>query len=123
MNKKGIKLYKSGKFYNAFGDDGIILHELMGYKYIEHKKFVGYPEVAHNKVLNILESEKVPYVVYDKDDVKNEYKGIVKNYNNILKRALQNLDMEKRFERLKKRINNFSLEELEKLVEDIENAR
>ena len=31
--------------------------------------------------------------------------------------------MEKRLERLKKRINNFSLEELEKLVEDIENAR
>lgn len=123
MNKKGIKLYKSGKFYNAFGDDGIILHELMGYKYIEHKKLVGYPEVAHNKVLNILESEKVPYVVYDKDDVKNEYKGIVKNYNNILKKALQNLEMEKRLERLKKRINNFSLEELEKLVEDIENAR
>ena len=26
--KKYLKLYKSGKFYNVFGDDGIIIHYL-----------------------------------------------------------------------------------------------
>ena len=29
--KKYLKLYKNGKFYNAFGDDGIIIHYLLGY--------------------------------------------------------------------------------------------
>lgn len=33
LNKYVVRLYKSGKFYNAFGDDGLILHELLGYKY------------------------------------------------------------------------------------------
>ena len=32
--KKYLKLYKNGKFYNAFGDDGIIIHYLLGYKYL-----------------------------------------------------------------------------------------
>ena len=123
MNKKNISLYKSGKFYNAFGDDGIILHELLGYKYIEHKKLVGYPEVAHNKVINRLENEKLSYVVYDKDAVIKEYKGILKNYTSMLKKAIENMDMEKRLERIKKKIENMSLDELEKIVGEIENAR
>ena len=38
MTKYSIKHYKAGKFYNAFGDDGIILHELLGYKYIKTSK-------------------------------------------------------------------------------------
>ena len=28
--KKYLKLYKNGKFYNAFADDGIIIHYLHG---------------------------------------------------------------------------------------------
>lgn len=55
---KVIEIYKSGKFYNVFGDDGIIIHELIGYKYLEYKKQVGFPESALNKVINVLESKK-----------------------------------------------------------------
>ena len=50
LNKYVVRLYKSGKFYNVFGDDGLILHELLGYKYIEYKNSVGFPESAINKV-------------------------------------------------------------------------
>lgn len=60
-----ISIYKSGKFYNAFNDDGIILHYLLGYKYLEHKKSIGFPESALNKVKTTLENEKISYKIYD----------------------------------------------------------
>ena len=52
--KKYLKLYKNGKFYNAYGDDGIIIHYLLGYKYLEYKNSVGFPVSAYNKVITKL---------------------------------------------------------------------
>lgn len=120
MNKYSIRLYKSGKFYNAFGDDGLILHELLGYKYIEYKNSVGFPESAINKVESKLESEKISYSVYEKDNLLEEYKGIDKNYKIVLSKALKNYDIEKRLTRLKSKINNLTIEELERVIDSLE---
>ena len=110
MNKYSIRLYKSGKFYNAFGDDGLILHELLGYKYIEYKNSVGFPESTINKVKSKLENEKISYSIYEKDNLLEEYKGIDKNYKIVLSKALKNYDIEKRLTRLKSKINNLTIE-------------
>lgn len=120
--KKSLILYKIGKFYNAYGDDGLILHELLGYKYVEYKQMTGFPESAFIKVKSLLEKENIPFVVYEKDIKVLENKGIYKNYNTILKDALKNYDMEKRLDRLKNKINNLSLEQLEKIIEELESA-
>ena len=120
LNKYVVRLYKSGKFYNAFGDDGLILHELLGYKYIEYKNSVGFPESAINKVESKLESEKISYSVYEKDNLLEEYKGIDKNYKIVLSKALKNYDIEKRLTRLKSKINNLSTEELERVIDSLE---
>lgn len=120
MNKYSIRLYKSGKFYNAFGDDGLILHELLGYKYIEYKNSVGFPESAINKVKNKLENEKISYSIYEKDNLLEEYKGIDKNYKIVLSKALKNYDIEKRLTRLKNKINNLTIEELERVIDSLE---
>ena len=120
LNKYVVRLYKSGKFYNAFGDDGLILHELLGYKYIEYKNSVGFPESAINKVESKLESEKISYSVYEKDNLLEEYKGIDKNYKIVLSKALKNYDIEKRLTRLKSKINNLTIEELEKVIDGLE---
>ena len=120
MNKYVVRLYKSGKFYNAFGDDGLILHELLGYKYIEYKNSVGFPESAINKVESKLESEKISYSVYEKDNLLEEYKGIDKNYKIVLPKALKNYDIEKRLTRLKNKINNLTIEELERVIDSLE---
>lgn len=121
LNKYVVRLYKSGKFYNAFGDDGLILHELLGYKYIEYNKnSVGFPESAINKVESKLESEKISYSVYEKDNLLEEYKGIDKNYKIVLSKALKNYDIEKRLTRLKSKINNLTIEELERVIESLE---
>lgn len=63
MVKNYVSLYKAGKFYNAFGDDGLILHHLVGYKFVEYKQSVGFPESAFAKVKNILDKSDISYKV------------------------------------------------------------
>ncbi len=122
MSKTYISLYKSGKFYNAFGDDGLILHSLIGYKFVEHKQSVGFPESAYNKVKSILDKENISYKVYNKESLVEEKKGISKKYNSALSNALKKYDTEKRLIRIKEKINSFSAEDLEKIIEGIENG-
>ncbi len=122
MTKKYISLFKSGKFYNAFGDDGIIIHFLLGYKYTEYKHSVGFPESAYNKVINKLQMEKISYKVFQKENLLDEYKGVSGVYTMLLKNGLKHFDMEKRVERLKENIESLSLDELEKIVERLEDA-
>lgn len=122
MKKSCVVLYKAGKFYSAFGDNGVIIHNLMGYKFVEHKNSAGFPESAIAKVKNILEQEKLSYKIYEKDTLLEEHKGVTKAYNNVLKTSLTKLEMENRLNRLQDKLENFSLDDLEKVVEGMENA-
>ena len=74
MDKNSIVLYKSGKFYNAYGDNGIILHKLLGYKFVSYKNSDGRMYIhrgsrllAHNEFSDDLFS------------VKNQYFGMIDN--------------------------------------------
>ena len=122
MTKNYVSLYKSGKFYNAFGDDGLILHHLVGYKYIEYKQSVGFPESAFGKVKSALEDNALSYKVYEKDALIEENKGVNKRYNKLLCEALKNYELDERLTRMKNKINNFSIENLEKIIEGIESG-
>ena len=122
MNKNYVSLYKSGKFYNAFGDDGLILHYLIGYKFLEYKQSVGFPESAFGKVKSILDNDDISYKVYDKDILLEDKKSVNKKYNTILSKALKKYDLEKRLKRIKEKINHFSIEDLEKIIEGIESG-
>ena len=122
MDKNSIVLYKSGKFYNAYGDNGIILHKLLGYKFVSYKNSAGFPESAINKVKSVLEKEKLSYVIYEKNTFICDYKGINKNYNKVLKDSLKNLEMEERLSRLQSKLDNFTLDDLEKVVAGIEDG-
>lgn len=118
-----VALYKSGNFYNAYSDDAIVLHHVMGYKYSSIKKNAGFPVSALAKVKTSLESAKIPYKIYEKNELLEEGKGIIKEYKNAIKEGLKKLDMEERLKDLNDKLDNFSLEDLEKVVEEIENAR
>lgn len=118
-----VALYKSGNFYNAYGDDAIILHHIMGYKYSSIKKSAGFPISALSKVKASLEIAKIPYKIYEKKELLEEVKGIIKEYKNAIKEGIKKLDMEDRLKDLNDKLDNFSLEDLEKVVEGIENAR
>ena len=123
MNKNYVSLYKSGKFYNAFGVDGLILHHLIGYKFVEYKQSVDFPESAFGKVKSLLDDVDISYKVYDKDILIEEKKGNNKKYNKVLSEALKKYDLEKRLIRIKDKINNFSAEDLEKIIEGIESGK
>ena len=120
MSKNYVSLYKSGKFYNVFGDDGLIVHYLVGYKFVEYKQSVGFPESAFGKVKSILDKENMSYKVYDKDMLLESKKGIDKKYKVILKEALKNYELEQRLIRIRNKINDFSTDELEKIIEGID---
>ncbi len=121
MERNYLKLYKSGAFYNAFDDDGIILHELVGFKFLEYKNSVGFPEKSLSKVKAALDNEKITYEIYDKETLLEGCKGVDKNYKIVLKRALNNYDIEKRANRLKDKVNDLKMEDLEKLFSALEN--
>ncbi len=118
-----VEIRKSGKFYNTFGDDAIILHYLLGYKIVKDKGGVGFPESAYNKVINALEENEVSYQVYEKDAliIENNFKKL-NSYKSIKKKGLNNLSVEERFNKIFNKINSLSGEELENILKVIENA-
>ncbi|MBQ7030872.1 MAG: hypothetical protein IJN13_00675 [Bacilli bacterium] len=123
IKKELIELRKSGKFYNSFGDDAIILHYLMGYKIVAEKGGVGFPETAFNKVINALEDEEISYKVYEKDNIiaEKDFKKL-NSYKSILKKGISELSVEERFNKIEKRIRELNAKELDYVLEVIENA-
>ena len=60
--------------------------------------------------------------VYEKNTFICDYKGVSKNYNRILKESLKNLEMEERLNRLQSKLDNFTIDDLEKVIEGVEDA-
>ncbi len=118
-----VELRKSGKFYNVFGDDALVVHYLTGYKIVAEKGGVGFPETAYNKVINALEDAEVSYRVYEKNDLKEEknFKKI-NNYKGILKKGLNVLSIEERFQKIEQKIKGLNAKELDRVLEAIEDA-
>ena len=123
IKKELIELRKSGKFYNSFGDDAIILHYLTGYKIVAEKGGVGFPETAYNKVINALEDEEVSYVVYEKENIlaEKDFKKL-NSYKSLLKKGMQELSIEERFNKIEKKIKGLTLKELDHILDLIEDA-
>ena len=56
-----VVIRRMGGFYNVFDDDAIVLNYLCDYKVKDNR--CGFPISALNKVINILEINKVSYIV------------------------------------------------------------
>ena len=72
----------SGKFYNLYNDDALIINYLLNYKIIKNNT-CGFPECALNKVINEIEKVKISYVVQEMGNIIEE--KIIKNSINIMK--------------------------------------
>ena len=59
--KESIVIRKSGGFYSVFDDDAIVVSYLTGYKVVNGK--AGFPINSLDKVINLLEDNKVNYIV------------------------------------------------------------
>ena len=123
MNSEVIELRKSGKFYNSFGDDAIIIHHLMKYKIVPSKGGVGFPEISFNKVINTLEDNNVSYKVYEKDNLllEKDYQKL-NSYKKLLANARKELSFEQRINDIEKKIKTLSNKKINQLLEVIEDA-
>lgn len=123
IKRELVELRKSGKFYNSFGDDAIILHYLTGYKIVKEKGGVGFPETAYNKVINALEDAEVSYKVYEKDNLlaEKDFKKI-NSYKKLLKKGTNELGVEERFNKIETKIRSLNEDKLDYILEVIENA-
>lgn len=123
MNSEVIELRKSGKFYNCFGNDAMIMHHLMNYKIVPSKGGVGFPESAYNKVINTLEDNNISYRVYEKDNMllEKDYEKL-NNYKKVLTNARKGISFEQRINDIENKIKTLSNKKINQLLEVIEDA-
>lgn len=103
-----VSMRRRGKFYSVYDDDAYVLYGLMKYKIIKNR--VGFPVEALGKVQEILEENRVDYVVTDND-------------KEVLRRKFSNNHYEKFFNEGKKYYNKFRdekdfIEKIKKLDEE-----
>lgn len=109
---KVLKIYKIGNFYNCYGDNGVLLHYLMGYKFVESRNSCSYPSSAYNKVIGILQIKKIAYVIYDKDNIIDSYKGISNKYLEVMDKAKERYRIEQVIKEYKLNNKNYKIEDL-----------
>ena len=89
--KEKVVLCNAGSFYIARGKDAILLHELAGLKLncLETEVCkIGFPIMSLEKYTDILEENKISYIVYSFDKQKEELE-ILKKYQGKKKNEIQ----------------------------------
>lgn len=120
-------LVKLGSFYNVYAKDAYIVSYLFKYK-IKEKENVpicSFPVSSLSKVENILEKNKINYIVVDKrNNYEEEYKVINKqenNYEKVFEKANTSvvimLRIQKIYDKLLQKRDN---EDISKKLEEIE---
>lgn len=114
-----ILIRKSGGFYNIFDDDAIIISYLTGYKIVGGR--CGFPINSLSKVTNLLDDNKVNYIVSENmiDVDKKNYKKKNK-YSIIFEKAKKKIDIDYRINSIMKKINILSYDKLSCLLDIIE---
>ena len=82
----------------------------------------GFPEQAKNKVINILEDNKISYQIFEKDMLIEERDFKKTNtYNKFLNKGMLNYNNQTRLEKIVEKINNLKEKDLKELLDLIEN--
>ena len=121
-DKKFLLIFKRGKFFIVYDDDAFVFHYLFGYR-LTSKDTTVFPETELTKITNTLDDKKISYqVIYkDRDPVVKDYSNL-DNYNKILIKSIECLEMETKIESLKKQIDEITdYELLCRIVEVINN--
>ena len=114
-----IVFRRSGGFYICFDNDAIIMNYLCNYKISNGK--VGFPVNTINKVINILDSNSINYVIKDNtEDKEKKIFGKKNKYKYYLEKEIDKIDIDKRMNRIMNKINNLSMNKLNSLLDIIE---
>lgn len=111
-----VVIRKNGGFYSVYGNDCYILNYLFNYKIIDDK--VGFPINSYNKVINMLDTNHVNYVI-SSNNVKVNYKKR-NNYNKFFELGKKKYNLNYRINSIIEKINNLSEENIDELLDLIE---
>ena len=130
IHKLYVILIRIGNFYNCYGRDVYVISYLLGYKIILLNSNIytcSFPKSAINKVLSILENNKINYIILDKRnnyDVENKinFKNLNK-YEEIYIKAKAKIATRMRIEKIYKYLLSCQNEKLIYEIENIINER
>jgi len=110
----------SGKFYNVYDNDAIIISYLFDYKIYSENK-CGFPEIAFEKVITKLENLNISYQIIktNKDNVIKDYRKLNK-YDEYLEKAISKLDITKRIDLIIEKIKACDSAKLDEIIERLE---
>ena len=129
IHKDYVVLVRVGKFYNCYGRDSYIISYLLNYRIniINDNIYnCSFQQSAYNKVLSILERNKINYIILDKrNNYEVEEKSNNKNlnkYNDTYQKAKKKISSKMRIEKICKYLLNCNDEttifEVEKLINE-----
>ena len=129
IHKDYVVLVRVGKFYNCYGRDSYIISYLLNYRIniINDNIYnCSFPQSAYNKVLSILERNKINYIILDKrNNYEVEEKSNNKNlnkYNDTYQKAKKKISSKMRIEKICKYLLNCidetTIFEVEKLINE-----
>ncbi len=111
-----LSLGGDSKFYFVSGDDAILIHYFMKYKF-KRNKYIIFPKESISKIINILKEKGINYKVGN--GVTYLYTNNKYKYYKEL--AYENLMIEERIDLIIKKIEKLHGDELKKLLNNIEN--
>ena len=115
-----VLLIKSGNFYVSLNKDAIVINNLLKYKIIESTNFIkiGFPSSSLNKVLKILENQKINYLIIE-DEIINKQKYKTNNYSKYIDNFEIYLTKINNINKILK--NNLNNKRIKEIIENIEN--
>lgn len=111
-----VLLFKKGKFYYCYKDDAYIIHYFMRYKL--NDDVVSFSKEALDRVLKILGSNDIGYIIVDKIVLDKCY-GDSEKYSYFYNLSLEYLGKETVIRDINKRLENYTLDKLINLVSTI----
>lgn len=118
-----IKLYKNdGKFITCYNEDAYILHSIFNYKLVGEGKNdkLGFPSTIIDKIIEKLEELAINYQIYYKKELEVS-KDFQENntYQKYLNEGLLQVEIDKKVDLIKYKLNRLSLDEVNKQLENI----
>lgn len=116
---QAVIMRKIGGFYHAFDEDAYILFHFFRYKIANGKS--GFPVSSVNRVKNILEENKVNYIVRvsDTEEDSQDFKKL-NRYDHYYRLGMKEYEEEKVKTDLQGKIRTLSKEKVDKLYKIIE---
>ncbi len=118
-----VKLYKNdGKFVTCYNEDAYILHSIFEYKLVVEGKNdkLGFPSSIIDKIIEKLEKLSINYQIYYKREVETikDFKEN-NNYQKYLDEGLLQVEIDKKVDLIKYKLNRLTLDEVNKQLEKI----